>query len=127
MAANVPVINTTYQNNNNLRSWPIDATEALIRRRRHYHERFINTRIQQQGTLWTNISNHLYNNYNLNVSAAQCRTKWNALVAGYENLKRLMSDNPPGYRTFTPSFYDRQFYNELSDEFWYRTGNYSIN
>jgi len=93
-----PVLNTNYQDNNNLRSWPMDATEALIRRRRYYHNRFIETRVQNQGTLWQYISNHIFNNHNFNVTATQCRTKWNALVAGYENLKRLLSDNPEGYR-----------------------------
>jgi hypothetical protein len=121
-----PVLNTNYQDNNNFRSWPMAATAALIRRRRHYHDRFVETRIQNQGTLWQYISNHIYNNYNFNVTAAQCRTKWNALVAGYENLKRLMSNNPEEYRTYTPSFYDRRFHDELSNEFWYNMGNYSI-
>jgi hypothetical protein len=125
--ANIPVLNTNYQDNNNLRSWPLDATEALIRHRCHYHDQFIETRIQNQGTLWWYISNHIYNNHNLNVMPTQCRTKWNTLVAGYENLKQLLSDNPEGYQTYTLSFYDRQFHNELSDEFWYNMGNYLIN
>ncbi|CAB5389616.1 unnamed protein product [Rhizophagus irregularis] len=37
---------------------------------------------------------HIYNNHYLNVMATQCRTMWNTLVAGYENLKRLLPDNP---------------------------------
>lgn len=127
MAANIPVLNRNHQDNNNLRTWPMNATEALIRRRRFYHDRFIETRIQNQVNLWQRISDHLFNNHGLDVTETQCRTKWNALVAGYENLKRLLSDNPEGYRTYTPSFYDRQFHNEMSDEFWYTTGNYSIN
>jgi hypothetical protein len=126
-AAAVPTINPNHEDNANFRSWPMDATEALIRRRRHYQNRFNETRLQRQSFLWERISNHLYNNYNIDVSAAQCRAKWNSLVAGYENLKRLLSNNPREYRTYTPSFYDRQFHNELSDEFWYPTGNYLIN
>ncbi|PKY45406.1 hypothetical protein RhiirA4_419811 [Rhizophagus irregularis] len=30
----------------------------------------------------------------------------------------LLNDNPERYRTYTPSFYDQRFHNELSDEFW---------
>ena len=40
MAAN---LNPAYVSRNNLRQWPIDATEGLIRRRRFYHEDFRNT------------------------------------------------------------------------------------
>src|SRR5437764_15369905 len=35
-----------------------------------------------------------------------------------------MNDNPEGNRTFTPSSYDRLFYNEMSDEFWIVLVNY---
>jgi hypothetical protein len=118
----VPVINPNHQDNHNFRSWPIDATEALIRRRRHYHERFCATCLQKQKVIWERISNHIYNNYDLNVTPTQCWVKWNVLVAGYENLKKLLNDNPEGYRTYTPSFYDRQFYHDLSDKFWYNMG-----
>lgn len=120
-------LNPLHVNRNNLREWPLDATEGLIRRRRHYQENFRTTRIQRQGDLWQRISNYIYNTYNLNVTSTQCRTKWNSLVAGYENLKRLLNDNPEGFRTTTPSFYDQRFHDELSDEFWYITGNYLIN
>ena len=83
--------------------------------------------IQRQGELWQRISNYLYNDFRLNVTPTQCRTKWNLLVSGYENLKRLLNDNPEGFRTHTPSMYDQRFHNELSDEFWYIVGNYLIN
>lgn len=95
---------------------------SLIRRRRYYHDQFNETHLQTQGTLWQLISDiYIYNNYDLNVMTAQCRTKRNTLVVGYENLKRLLNDNPERYQTYTPSFYDQRFHNELSDEFWYTT------
>jgi hypothetical protein len=120
MAAN---LNPAYVSRNNLRQWPIDATEGLIRRRRFYHEDFRNTAIQRQRPLWTRISNFIFNQYYFNVTEDQCRNKWNTLVSGYENLKLLKS----GVRTdLTPSIYDRTFNNELSDEFWKITGNYLI-
>ena len=93
-------------------------------RKRFYKEDFYITRLRDQAKLWLRISNFIYNTYFIDVSVAQCRQKWNALVSGYENLKRLMNDNPEGYRTFTPSSYDRHFYNEMSDEFWIDLSNY---
>lgn len=100
------VINPRYANGTNLREWPLDVTEDLIRRRRFYKEEFYTTRLRDQAELWLRISLFIYNTYFLDVSVAQCRQKWNALVSGYENLKRLIYDNPEGYRTFTSSFYD---------------------
>ncbi|GBC38476.2 hypothetical protein GLOIN_2v1480898 [Rhizophagus irregularis DAOM 181602=DAOM 197198] len=32
--------------------------------------------------------------------------------------------HPEGYWTYMPSFYDRRFHNELSDEFWHNTDHY---
>jgi len=101
----------------------LDATESLIRRRRFYREDFFSTRQRDQVEIWTRISNHIFNTHFINVTAAQCRQKWNSLTYGYENLKRLNNDNPEGYRTFTPSFYDMYFHHELSDEFWVNTSN----
>ena len=118
------VINPQYADGTNLREWPLDVTEDLIRRRRFYKEEFYTTRLRDQAEFWFRISLFIYNTYFLDVSVAQCRQKWNALVSGYENLKRLINDNPEGYRTFTPSFYDRHFYNEMSDEFWKNPSNY---
>ena len=118
------VINPQYANGTNLREWPLDVTEDLIRRRRFYKEEFYTTRLRDQAEFWFRISLFIYNTYFLDVSVAQCRQKWNALVSGYENLKRLINDNPEGYRTFTPSFYDQHFYNEMSDEFWKNLSNY---
>jgi hypothetical protein len=116
-------LNPAYVSRNRLRQWPDDATEGLIRRRRFYQEEFRVTAIQRQRRLWTRISNHIFNQYNFNVTEDQCRNKWNALLAGYNNLKDLTS----GIRTdCTPSLYDRKFHNELSDEFWKITGNYLI-
>ena len=122
-----PTINPQYANRNNLREWPLDATKALIKRRRFYRQDFYTTRLQDQAQLWIRISNYIFNALFINVTAAQCRSKWNSLVYGYENLKCLMNDNPEGYRTYTPSYYDRHFYHEMSDEFWNDPSNYLFN
>jgi Myb/SANT-like DNA-binding domain len=119
-----PVINPNHIDTNNLREWPLDATEGLIRRRFYYKEEFFARRVRDQAELWVRISNHIYNTYFINVTAAQCRQKWNSLVYGYENLKRLNNDNPDGFRTYCPSYYDRFFYHEMSGEFWINPSNY---
>ena len=120
------IINPRYTNRNNLREWPLDVTEGLIKRRRFYKNDFFNMRLQEQRPIWTRISNFLFNNYNINTTENQCKTKWNSLIYGYNNLKRLNNNNPEGYRTFTPSYYDRYFFHEMSDEFWINQGNYLL-
>jgi hypothetical protein len=127
MAHRGATLNTLHVDRNNLRQWPLDATEGLIRRRRLYHDQFRTTAIQRQRELWIRISNYIYNEYHFDVTAAQCRTKWNSLISGYENLNRLLRDNPRRLPTHTPSIYDQRFHNELSDEFWLIASNYLIN
>ena len=67
-----PIINPQYANANNLREWPLDVTEALIRRRHFYKEDFYTTRLRDQVKLWLQISNFIYNTYFIDVSMAQC-------------------------------------------------------
>ena len=67
-----PIINPQYANANNLREWPLDVTEALIRRRCFYKEDFYTTRLRDQVELWLQISNFIYNTYYIDVSMTQC-------------------------------------------------------
>ncbi|GET53305.1 hypothetical protein GLOIN_2v1766080 [Rhizophagus irregularis DAOM 181602=DAOM 197198] len=60
-----------------------------------------------------------------------CRTSiykqkqiWNQ--SGYENLKRLLNENPEGFSTHTPTLHDEYFHEELSDEFWLTKHNYLL-
>ncbi|CAB4398402.1 unnamed protein product [Rhizophagus irregularis] len=76
--------------------WPDDAALTLIQRCQAYQPLFTTTRPTRK----------------------QCREKWNALNAGYENLERLINRNPDDYPTRTPSLHDKRFHQELSDEFW---------
>ena len=55
------VINPQYTNGTNLREWPLDVTEDLIRRRRFYKEEFYTTRLRDQAELWLQISLFIYN------------------------------------------------------------------
>ena len=108
-------------------SWPTDATLTLIRRRRVYQGRFATTAMGNQAAIWTLIKNEIMAAHgNFRVTRKQCRTKWNALKSGYENLERLLSGNPNGYRTRTPTMHDERFHHELSDEFWLAERNYLL-
>lgn len=105
--------------------WPNNAALTLIRRRRVYQGQFATTALRSQNWIWRAIANEVNNaNPGFAPTRRQCRTKWNSLKSGYENLKRLQNGNPEGYRTHTPSLHDERFHEELSDEFWLVERNY---
>ena len=88
--------------------WPDDATQTLIERRRALQPEFCSTLIHNQKRHWRTFT----------PTWKQCRTKWNSLKSGYENLKRLLNGNLEGYPTHTPTLHDERFHEFLSDEFW---------
>lgn len=104
--------------------WPDDITEVLINQRRRHQDQF--SEQTRHNDLWTRIANHIRNNYRFEVTARQCQVKFYALIRGYENLKRLMSNDPDedGVEIRSPMRHDRLFYTNLSDEFWTRGGDY---
>ena len=98
--------------------WPDDATLTLIEGRRLYQSLFASTALRDQSGFWDNIARGIGRAHpSFAPTGRQCRTKWNALKSGYENLKRLFH-NPEGYRTHTLTMHDELFHYELSDEFW---------
>lgn len=105
-------------------AWPDNAVQALIRQRRAYQGLFATSALRDQGTYWARISSYIARNSNFAPTDRQCRTKWNALKKGYENLERLLDGNPEGYPTHTPTMHDERFHDELSDEFWLTERNY---
>ena len=109
------------------RSWTEEATLTLIRYRRRYHHFFEDRTIRDHTDIWARISNHIQIIDNFVISGQQCRTKWQALKRGYENLHQMFDRNPDGFPIYSPNTYDTRFYNELSDEFWNETGNYPSN
>jgi len=121
-----PIINSLYTSHNNLQEWPLNATEGLIKHRCFYKEEFFTTRLWDQRELWILISNFIFNTYFINTTPLHWQ-KWNSILHGYRNLKRLNNDNLKGYWTFTPSYYDQHFYDEMSDEFWINPSNYLFN
>ena len=108
--------------------WPDDATLTLIQNRRQYQHDFSRTRIHDQKRLWRRIARNINNAHpNFAPRRRQCKSKWNALKSGYENLKRLQpGGNPEGFPTHRTSFHDEHFHKELSDEFWLVECNYLL-
>ena len=98
--------------------WPENATLTLIRCRCERQDQFCTTAIQSQKRIWREITREIGRRHRFDPDRRQCRTKWNALKTGYENLERLLNGNPSGFPTHTPSLHDERFHEELSDEFW---------
>ena len=65
-----PIINPLHTDRRNLREWPLDATDSLIKRRHFYQDEFFALRLRDQAEIWTRISNHIYNVNYINVDAA---------------------------------------------------------
>ncbi len=104
--------------------WSQNATYSLIRLRRHYHDHFEYVSNNRHAAIWIAISNALQM-YGFIASPQQCRTKWYSLKYRYENLERLQSgQNLHNQPISNLTLHDRLFHQELSDEFWLRTGNY---
>src|ERR1043165_3648394 len=73
--------------------WTINSSIQLIRERRNVNSQFVQLRNSGHHTVWSSIANNIFNTTGLVVTPNQCRTKWNSLKRGYENLLRIMNDN----------------------------------
>lgn len=106
--------------------WETDMARVLIEERRRLQQSFSDR--SQHDRLWTRIANYIREEYQYEVTARQCQVKWYSLKRGYENLKRLMSDDPDadGVQVRSPHWHDRVFFDNLSDEFWLNRGDYLI-
>lgn len=103
--------------------WTTNAAIELIRQRRTNHAQFDQPH-SNHDNLWTTVSNGLFAAAGFVATPGQCRRKWNDLKRGYENLQRILSNNPQGYPLRSPNSFDHACYVEMSDEFWTRTSNY---
>ena len=106
--------------------WDTDMARVLIEECRRLQQSFsVRTR---HDILWTRIANYIRGTHQYEVTARQCQVKWYSLKRGYENLKRLMSDDPDadGVIVRSPHWHDRMFFDNLSDEFWLNGGDYLI-
>jgi hypothetical protein len=107
--------------------WTTNAAIQLIRERRNLHTQFDRIANSHHINVWTIIANRVFAATGLVVTAQQCRTKWNALKRGYENITRILLGNEEEFPIQSPNNFDRTCFNEMYDEFWLRTGNYYIN
>lgn len=118
-------LKSKFLNQNKMR-WTRNATQVLIEERRSRQLQFTTVPIQRQYRIWRAISAEVLRRTGLTVTKYQCRNKWNALKKGYENLERLLEQNPRQFPTHTPNLDDEYFHEELSDEFWLVECNYFI-
>jgi hypothetical protein len=77
-----------------------------------------------QWTLIGAVTNRVFAATGFTATANPCRTKWNALKRGYENLKRIIEDNDDDIPITSPNSFDRACFGEMNDEFWLQTGSY---
>ena len=99
---------------NYIRQWTMSATQSLIRFRWHYNDQF---QTEEYSSLWNQIAQQISDLENVLVSGNQCKSKWNALKIGYENLKRILKRNPDGFSVHSSNNYNRWFHGELADKF----------
>src|SRR3954468_16110988 len=104
--------------------WTFDATQDLINLRFDYRLQFENASNHKHSGLWDQISIQISNTNPIQVSGRQCQIKWNALVHGYENIRRIRIENPEGFPLRSPNRYDIEFYGMMEDEFWLPQSNY---
>jgi hypothetical protein len=102
--------------------WTLAATIALIRQRRNAQQHFEWAANNQHAGLWAPIAAAIGVMTGFVVTVPQCQHKWNALKRGYENAIRIVNGNPNNFPLNSPNRYDRECFNEMSDEFWMRTG-----
>lgn len=104
--------------------WTLPAAIQLVRERRALNHLFATrTRDTNYDALWVQISNNLFAATGFAANPNQCRSKWQALKRGYENLNRIIRDNPDGYPLASPNNFDHTCYLEMSDEFWLQSSN----
>ena len=109
--------------NNQPFRWTIPAAMQLVRERRALQGRFDAAATTNHDGLWTIVSASLFAAVGFVATPHQCRTKWNALVNGYRNLRRIYTQNPQRFPLSSPNSFDIGLFTEMSDEFWKRTGN----
>ena len=98
--------------------WDTNMARVLIEECRRLQQQFSDR--TRHDALWIRIANYIRSRYQYEVTACQCQIKWYSLKRGYENLKRLMSDDPDadGVIIRSSHWYDRMFFKDLLDEFW---------
>src|SRR5205823_15126362 len=93
--------------------WTINSSIQLIRERKNANSQFVQLRNSGHHAVWSSIANNIFNTTGLVVTLNQCRTKWNSLKRGYENLIRITIDNRRGYPLSRPNSFDEAWLREM--------------
>jgi hypothetical protein len=136
-------------------AWTLPAAIQLIRERRVLNNHFVQQHgNRNHENAWHAVANNLFIATGFVATAAQCRNKWNALkrgiilflilflknfsfiltiksqllffLKGYENLQRIITNNPDGFPLASPNNFDHACFIEMSDHFWGPRSNYFI-
>ena len=136
-------------------AWTLPAAIQLIRERRMLNNYFVQQHgNRNHENAWHAVANNLFIATGFVATAAQCRNKWNALkrgiilflilflknfsfiltiksqllffLKGYENLQRIITNNPDGFPLASPNNFDHACFIEMSDHFWGPRSNYFI-
>lgn len=97
-------------------SWSLNGTLQLIRERRTLDATFRSNR--SHGTVWNQVANNIFAATGFICTANQCRSKWNALKRGYENMQRILADNPNDFPLDSLNDFDHACFMLMADEFW---------
>ena len=73
--------------------WSNIATRQLIQERREANDQF-NQLGNRHMPLWDTIAQNIFAATGFVCTGYQCNSKWHALKSGYENLARIMRNNP---------------------------------
>lgn len=102
-------------------SWSLNAALQLIRERRNLNNTFRTSR--NHTAAWNQVANNIFAAVGFVCTSDQCRSKWNALKRGYENMQRILADNPEGFPLASPNDFDHAFFMEMADQFWAPSSN----
>src|SRR5438270_463775 len=97
-------------------TWSLTAALQLIRERRALNNTFITNR--NHTAAWNQVATNVFAATGFVCTSDQCRNKWNALKRGYENMKRILGNNPNSFPLQSPNNFDHACFMEISDQFW---------
>ena len=97
-------------------TWSLTAALQLIRERTALNTTFITNR--NHIAAWNQIANNVFAATGFVCTSDQCRSKWNALKRGYENMERILANNPNSFPLQSPNNFDHTCFMEMSDQFW---------
>ena len=96
-------------------TWLLTTALQLIRERRALNITFITNR--NHTAAWNQVATNVFAATGFVCTSDQCRNKWNALKRGYENMERILGNNPNNFLLQSPNNFDHACFMEMSDQF----------